>query len=50
MHRYSDEPVIYKSIEKLDHLGMKAIESQKRSSFEAYLKETKNTICGRYPI
>jgi len=29
---------------------MSKIESNSRSNFEAYLDETKNTICGRQPI
>eukprot|EP00762_Andalucia_godoyi_P002081 ANDGO_02485.mRNA.1 Protein MEMO1 homolog len=43
-------PEIYKSIEKLDHLGMQAIESLNPDMFEKYLKQTNNTICGRHPI
>lgn len=46
-HKYDDEPLIHKSIEKLDRLGMTKIESQSVAAFESYLKETKNTICGR---
>lgn len=49
-HQYKDEPVIHKSIARLDREGMDKIESQKREVFEKYLKETKNTICGRMPI
>jgi AmmeMemoRadiSam system protein B len=50
---------IHKSISALDHLGMdhiafsptahKSIETA-HASFAAYLKETRNTICGRHPI
>jgi len=41
---------IYKSIEALDRMGMQLIEAQDPSGFNAYLKEYKNTICGRVPI
>ena len=48
--KYADEPVIHKSIEKLDKLGMGLIENQKSIPFINYLTETRNTICGREPI
>ena len=41
---------IYKSIEKLDRLGMDAIESNVPEKFETYIEETGNTICGSHPI
>lgn len=41
---------IYKSIESMDRLGMNLIERKDRIGFAKYLKETKNTICGRHPI
>ena len=46
---FTDED-IYKSIEKLDRQGMTLIEQQDLAGFQSYLSETKNTICGRYPI
>jgi len=47
---YEDKGPIHASIEALDHRGMAAIESGNPEEFKAYLRETKNTICGRYPI
>jgi len=44
------EGPIYKSIEALDRKGMDAIESQDLEKWYSYLKEFKNTICGRHPI
>ena len=41
---------IHEYIERLDKDGIEAIVSHDRKRFEGYLKETKNTICGRYPI
>ena len=41
---------IYSFIEQLDKQGMTIIENQDLKRFEAYLKETDNTICGRNPI
>lgn len=41
---------IHQSIEHLDKLGMKAIESGEPDQFAKYLKEYRNTICGRHPI
>lgn len=41
---------IYESIEKLDRLGMDAIETCKPNVFKDYLQEYNNTICGRNPI
>lgn len=49
-HRYPEEQIIWKSIEKLDRCGMDKIEAQSFSEFEKYLSDTKNTICGRRPI
>ncbi|KAN0000347.1 hypothetical protein ACTFIZ_000793 [Dictyostelium cf. discoideum] len=49
--RYENKEVpIYKYIEELDRKGMKIIESGDPIQFSKYLKETKNTICGRCPI
>lgn len=41
---------IYKSIEKLDKLGMTTISKGDYKEWKKYIKETKNTICGRNPI
>lgn len=41
---------IYESIDDLDHQGMQLIEDINPEGFAAYLKEYKNTICGRHPI
>jgi AmmeMemoRadiSam system protein B len=41
---------IYESIQHLDEMGMKAIESLKPETFLQYMKNYKNTICGRNPI
>ena len=41
---------IYKAIEELDRRGMNLIERLDSNGFAAYLQETGNTICGRYPI
>ncbi|KAJ1910641.1 hypothetical protein H4219_006159 [Mycoemilia scoparia] len=47
----SDLPIpIWKSIENLDKEGMSAIETMVHKDFDAYLKKSKNTICGRHPI
>lgn len=41
---------IHEGIEALDREGMALIEAQDAAAFEAYLKRTENTICGRNPI
>jgi len=41
---------IHQFIEVLDKTGMKAIETLEPEKFTEYIKETKNTICGRMPI
>jgi len=41
---------IYQSIEAMDKKGMQIIESGDPVAFGNYLKQTKNTICGRHPI
>ncbi|KAJ1916317.1 hypothetical protein H4219_003845 [Mycoemilia scoparia] len=47
----SDLPIpIWKSIENLDKEGMSSIETIVHKDFDAYLKKSKNTICGRHPI
>jgi MEMO1 family protein len=41
---------ICESIVQLDKNGMKAVVSAKPTQFAQYIKDTKNTICGRHPI
>jgi MEMO1 family protein len=41
---------LYLGISKLDKTGMDIIESQNIEGFRDYLRISKNTICGRYPI
>jgi AmmeMemoRadiSam system protein B len=41
---------IYDYISELDHDGMKTIEMQEPGAFAKYIRETKNTVCGRHPI
>ena len=41
---------IYQSIEKLDKMGIEAIESGVPNNFEKYIDETGNTICGNHAI
>mmetsp|Transcript_29347 Transcript_29347/g.71530 ORF Transcript_29347/g.71530 Transcript_29347/m.71530 type:complete len:300 (-) Transcript_29347:284-1183(-) len=41
---------VWESIKKLDHMGMKMIENLDAPGFASYLKEYRNTICGRHPI
>jgi len=47
---YEDKGPIHASIEALDRRGMQAIETGDPTQFKAYLRDTKNTICGRHPI
>ncbi|KAH8853667.1 Protein MEMO1 [Schistosoma japonicum] len=51
-YQYYDKSdgAIWQSIEKLDHLGLGAIQSLKPESFLQYLKKFSNTICGRRSI
>ena len=49
-HKFDDEPVIHRSIERLDRQGMELIEAQSFNDFTRYLDSTENTICGRHPI
>lgn len=35
---------------KKKHRGMQAIETGDPTKFKSYLRDTKNTICGRHPI
>ena len=49
-HQFKDEPVIHKSIERLDKMGMTLIEAEDFKGFTEYIEETQNTICGRHPI
>jgi len=44
------DPPIWTSIEKLDTLAMKSIESGSHQEFTEYLQKTRNTVCGRHPI
>lgn len=41
---------IYQYIERLDRIGMDHISMQRPGAFATYIKEYKNTICGRAPI
>jgi AmmeMemoRadiSam system protein B len=41
---------IHQHIRELDHRGMNHIELQEPGAFAKYLKETRNTICGRHAI
>ncbi|KAJ2740820.1 hypothetical protein GGI20_005599 [Coemansia sp. BCRC 34301] len=41
---------IWKSIERLDLDGMRAIARLDHAGFRQYLDQTENTICGRHPI
>ncbi|KAK6527127.1 hypothetical protein TWF281_010320 [Arthrobotrys megalospora] len=41
---------IWKSIEQLDKAAIDAIETGSHDAFARYLRETKNTVCGRHPI
>jgi len=41
---------IYQYIERLDRIGMDHISMQRPGAFAIYIKEYKNTICGRAPI
>eukprot|EP00744_Colponema_vietnamica_P011462 GILI01016127.1.p1 GENE.GILI01016127.1~~GILI01016127.1.p1 ORF type:complete len:292 (+),score=85.72 GILI01016127.1:834-1709(+) len=45
-----DAPSIAASIEALDRRGMAVIEQQDPRGWRSYLKETRNTVCGRHPI
>ncbi|XP_049849108.1 protein MEMO1 homolog [Schistocerca gregaria] len=49
-YRSEDGQEIYKFIENLDRRSFEAIENQNDTEFRNYLDQTKNTICGRYPI
>ncbi|KAJ2036376.1 hypothetical protein H4S03_003677 [Coemansia sp. S3946] len=44
------ETPIWKSIERLDYDGMRAITGLDHAGFRQYLDQTENTICGRHPI
>ncbi|KAF0712589.1 Aste57867_4776 [Aphanomyces stellatus] len=46
----STKGAIHEFIQQLDHQGIEHIEHQDIRAFDAYLKETRNTICGRHPI
>ncbi|KAK6333138.1 hypothetical protein TWF718_010960 [Orbilia javanica] len=41
---------IWKSIEQLDQAAIDAIETGVHDTFSIYLRDTKNTVCGRHPI
>ncbi|TPX58182.1 hypothetical protein PhCBS80983_g03287 [Powellomyces hirtus] len=47
---HSDNMPIYKRIEALDREGMRWVEKLDHKAFTKYLKQTRNTICGRHPI
>jgi predicted class III extradiol MEMO1 family dioxygenase len=49
-HDSSKGSAIHEYIRWLDHRGMTLIESQDITGFENYLREHRNTICGRHPI
>ncbi|KAF8432088.1 MEMO1 family [Terfezia claveryi] len=44
------DPPIWSSIERLDRLAIKSIETGRHKDFTEYLQKTRNTICGRHPI
>lgn len=46
----SDTMPIHSFIEEMDRKGMNLIEMQQPGAFAEYLKETRNTICGRHAI
>ncbi|KAJ3022772.1 hypothetical protein HKX48_005248 [Thoreauomyces humboldtii] len=46
----SPSATISERIEQLDREGMRCIETGDPEKFQAYLKKTRNTICGRHPI
>ncbi|KAJ2504356.1 hypothetical protein IWW47_002564 [Coemansia sp. RSA 2052] len=50
--RESSNPAtpIWKSVERLDFDGMRAIARLDHAGFRQYLDQTENTICGRHPI
>ena len=53
--RYQPTPsrstlAIFQHISELDHRGMSHIELQQPGAFARYIRETKNTVCGRHPI
>mmetsp|Transcript_14604 Transcript_14604/g.22531 ORF Transcript_14604/g.22531 Transcript_14604/m.22531 type:complete len:329 (-) Transcript_14604:1959-2945(-) len=41
---------IFEYISELDHAGMNFIEMQEPGAFATYIRETRNTICGRHPL
>eukprot|EP01114_Cavostelium_apophysatum_P016678 TRINITY_DN4795_c0_g1_i1.p1 TRINITY_DN4795_c0_g1~~TRINITY_DN4795_c0_g1_i1.p1 ORF type:complete len:295 (+),score=59.42 TRINITY_DN4795_c0_g1_i1:232-1116(+) len=47
---YKEGVPIHESIEALDRMAMKIIETKDPEDFGEYLKKHKNTICGRHPI
>jgi AmmeMemoRadiSam system protein B len=46
----SSEIPVHECIEQLDKQGMALIEHTDLKGFIKYLNQTRNTICGRYPI
>ncbi|KAF3909488.1 hypothetical protein AA313_de0203425 [Arthrobotrys entomopaga] len=53
LSKYGKAPAgqpIWKSIEALDRRAIEAIETGVHDNFAEYLKETRNTVCGRHPI
>lgn len=47
---YGKDLQVWEYIKAMDHEGMEIIERQDLVGFNAYLRRTKNTVCGRYPI
>mmetsp|Transcript_4201 Transcript_4201/g.9189 ORF Transcript_4201/g.9189 Transcript_4201/m.9189 type:complete len:146 (-) Transcript_4201:220-657(-) len=41
---------LWEWIEKLDQEALRIIQTKNGDAFRAYISETRNTICGRYPI
>jgi AmmeMemoRadiSam system protein B len=46
----NDPGAIYEKIERLDRMATEKISTGDPNQFAQYLEETKNTICGRWPI
>eukprot|EP00924_Labyrinthula_sp_SR-Ha-C_P013751 maker-scaffold_5-snap-gene-12.58-mRNA-1 protein AED:0.02 eAED:0.02 QI:104/0.5/0.66/1/1/1/3/40/303 len=51
-HKYDEfgQEEIYKSIEKLDKIGVELLENLDFEGWVNYLKTTRNTVCGRHPV
>lgn len=48
--RVDGDGEIWESIERLDRRGMAEVEDGGHDGFARYIAETKNTVCGRFPI